>query len=388
MAQAIDVVILGGGVVGCSVAYQLRRRGVTVMVLEPGAIGAQASSAATGLLSPYKLLGKPDDPYLALQRASLALFPGLAVELEELTGLSVDYHQTGCIRLARIGQAGRLEAWAATWRSHGVEMAVLQGEELACVEPALSRAYQMGVSIACEPQVLAPAYMATVARAAVLCGARLVADCQVVAVDRDGSRVVAVRTAEGGVIACGSLVLAAGAWSGLVGHELLGLRLPVTPANGQSLQVRQPGRALSHILFGEGIYLAPKTGGRLYVGATHEEIGFTPTVTAEGTARLLNAARLLVPGLDGCVVERSWAGLRPATPDRRPVLGTAPGWENVALACGHNSFGVLLSAITGTAIADLVTSGSLPDVARPFGLARFGSSSSACYTNRRHDLSA
>src|SRR5579864_5548678 len=100
MSDTTDVLVLGGGVIGCSVAYQLAQRGVDVVVLELGEIGAQASSAATGLLAPFKLLGKLDDPYLALQRASLALFPTIARDLEELTGVAVDYQQTGCIRVA------------------------------------------------------------------------------------------------------------------------------------------------------------------------------------------------------------------------------------------------------------------------------------------------
>jgi glycine oxidase len=373
MSNATDVVILGGGVIGCSLAYQLARRGVSVVVLESGEIGAQASSAATGLLAPFKLLGKADDAYLALQRASLALFPRLARELEELTGLSIDYQQTGCIRLASMSQSVRLQEWVAAWCSRGVTMTVLQGDKLAQQVPALAESYQIAVSIPSEPQVQAVSYMRAIARAAELSGARLASGCQIVGVDRDGSRVIAVRAAGGDRFACGSLILATGAWSGQVGNTLLGLQLPVAPAGGQSLELRQPRQPLHHILFGEGIYLAPKSDGRLYVGATHEEMGFVPRVTSEGTAWLLDAVRRLIPGLIGCVVERAWAGLRPATPDRRPILGLAPSWSNVALACGHNGFGVLLSAITGQAIADLVTGGSVPEVARPFALARFDS---------------
>lgn len=366
-----DVLILGGGVIGCSVAYQLAPRGVNVMVLESGEIGAQASSAATGLLAPFKLLAKADDAYLALQRASLALFPALASELEELTNIAVDYQQTGCVRVAHADQLARLQEWAASWCSRGVTMTVLQGDDLAQLVPALAESYQVAVSIPGEPQIHAVGYMQAVARAAELSGARLVSGCQVVGVDRDSSRVIAVRTAGGDRIACGSLVLATGAWSGQVSSNLLGVQIPVTPANGQSIEVRKPGQAIQHILFGEGIYLAPKRDGQLFVGATHEDTGFTPTVTSEGVRRLLEAARRLIPGLAGCTVERAWAGLRPATPDRRPVLGIAPGWDNLVLACGHNGFGMLLSAITSQVIAELITRGVVSEVARPFALSRF-----------------
>lgn len=377
MSNATDVVVLGGGVIGCSLAYQLARRGAKVVVLEAGEIGAQASSAATGLLAPFKLLAKADDAYLALQRASLALFPLLARELEELTDLSVDYQQTGSIRLASMSQSARLQEWAAAWCSRGVTMTVLQGEELAQHVPALAESYQIAVSIPSEPQVQAVSYMQAIVRAAELSGARLVAGCQIVGVDRDSSRVVAVRTADGDRFACEYLVLATGAWSGQVGNTLLELQLPVAPAGGQSLELRQPRQPLRHILFGEGIYLAPKGSERLYVGATHEDMGFVPTVTQQGTEWLLAAARRLIPGLVGCVVERAWAGLRPGTPDRRPIMGLAPGWKNVVLACGHNGFGVLLSAITSQVVAELVTGGSISEVARPFAFTRFDSPSAS-----------
>lgn len=103
-------------------------------------------------------------------------------------------------------------------------------------------------------------------------------------------------------------------------------------------------------------------------------MGFCPHVSPDGTARLLAAVRRLVPSLAGCTVERAWAGLRPTTPDHRPILGLAPGQDNVILACGHNGFGILLSPITAQVIADLLTTGSTPAIAQPFGLNRFGSS--------------
>lgn len=371
--QSADVVIIGGGVIGCAVAYELGKRGMSVIVVEQSEIGMQASSAATGMLAPFKPLGKLDDPYLAFQRASLALFPSLVAELEELTGISVEYHETGCIRLGHPKQLARLERWAAAWRDAGISMQVLQGDDLARIEPTLAEGYQVAVSIPCEPQVRAVAYMRAVAQAAERSGAVLISGSQVVGVERDGSRVIAVRTSQEEIITCGSLVVAAGAWSGIVG-DLLGLHIPVTPAGGQSIELCQPLRPVAHIIFGEGVYLAPKLDGRLYVGATHEEMGFYPRVLPDGTSRLLDAAQRLVPDLCGCVVERSWAGLRPSTPDRRPILGLAPGWDNVVLACGHNGFGILLSPVTAQVIADLLTVGSILTGMQSFSLSRFGSS--------------
>ncbi len=107
------------------------------------------------------------------------------------------------------------------------------------------------------------------------------------------------------------------------------------------------------------------------IGATREEVGFDKHVTAGGLAWLLSTAIRLVPMLDGCAVEQTWAGLRPKTPDNQPILGKAPHWENVTLATGHNSVGIMLSAITGQSIADLITKGHTADVIKPFGAERF-----------------
>src|SRR5207248_11796472 len=130
---------------------------------------------------------------------------------------------------------------------------------------------------------------------------------------------------------------------------------------------------IRHIVIVDGIYLAPKQDGTVIVGATKEEVGFDTSVTAGGALWLLEAAIRLMPALEQCAVERLWTGLRPKTPDTFPILGRAPGWKNVTLAVGHSSFGVLLSAITGQAIAELVTTGQIPEIIRPFSLERFTS---------------
>ncbi len=374
MRYSTDVAIIGGGVIGCSVAYQLARRGLQVAVLESGTLGAQASCAATGLLAPFKLLAKRDDTYLALQRASLALFPALVEELEAATGMTVEYQETGTLRLAREKQIAALSSWVSLWNSAGVCMEVVQGERLSELEPSLAPSYAVAVSIPGEPQVRASAFTAAVAQAARLRGVSLLEGCRASGVEKDASRVVAVQTARGDVVGCSHVVIAAGAWSAEIGGWL-GLELPISPLQGQSLLLSQPGTPLRHILFGGGVYLAPKADHTLMVGSTHDEVGFDCRVTPDGVARLLEAARRLVPALSEHEVLHSWAGLRPRTPDSRPVLGPAPGWENVAFACGHSSFGILLSAITGQAIADFVITGHIPGLIQPFTVDRFSSSS-------------
>ena len=378
MQQSVDVVVIGGGVIGCAVAYELARRGMQVTVLEQGEIGMQASSAATGLLAPYKLLGKRDDAYLTLLRASLALFPEMVARLETESGLNVEYQESGCVRLAQHERIDRLREWATGWSQAGISMQVIEGEDLAAFEPALDKRHQTAVYISGEPQVRASRFVQAYAQACRQSGVTLRSGCSVVEVERAGTRVSAVQTSQGERFACGQVVLATGAWSGLLG-VLLQLEIPVRPARGESFLIAQPNVPVQHIVFGEGIYLAPRKGDQIVVGATHEDAGFSTEVSEAGIAKLFGAACRLVPGLVECTPSHAWAGLRPATPDRRPVLGLAPGWKNVALATGHNGFGVLLSVVTGQVIADVVTDGTVSELIGSFSLERFqlGASSAA-----------
>jgi glycine oxidase len=142
-----------------------------------------------------------------------------------------------------------------------------------------------------------------------------------------------------------------------------------TPA-GQILACRQPDTSVRHIIFGEAAYLAPK-GNSLFVGATKEAAGFDTSVTDAGQSWLIETATRLVPSLKQSSIERAWAGLRPKTPDAWPILGPAPHWENVTLATGHNSIGIMLSAITGQTIAECVSNGHVPEIIRPFSVTRF-----------------
>ncbi|MEO8973629.1 MAG: FAD-dependent oxidoreductase, partial [Ktedonobacteraceae bacterium] len=134
----------------------------------------------------------------------------------------------------------------------------------------------------------------------------------------------------------------------------------------------QPERPLHAIIFGEAIYLAPKQDNTIVVGATKEEANFDTHATAGGIAWLLNSAIHLVPALEACAIEQIWSGLRPRSPDNQPILGRAPDWENVTLAVGHSSTGIMLSPITGKCIAELVVTGKEDELIKAFGVGRFG----------------
>jgi glycine oxidase len=364
------VVVIGGGIIGCSIAYYLAKSGMAVTVLERGEIGAQASGAAAGLFSLWKPLAKMD-AYNRFLFAGQALFTELTAELEEITGIDLEYEPSGTLRtIQHEARLRKLQPWVASCQSAGLAVELLNEEETRRREPHLAADICGALWLPNEGQVRAQRVVEALVDAATRRGATISPHRAVVAVQHSGGRVVSVTTEQGESVPCDYLVIAAGAWAAQCG-QWLDLILPVEPQRGQLLSLRQPVPAVNHIVIGKGIYLAPKQDGTLIVGATKEAVGFDARVTAGGVFWLLDWALRLMPVLKHCTIERVWTGLRPTTPDNAPILGTAPGWENVALAVGHHSFGVLLSAISGRSIAALIMDGRTPEIIQPFALERF-----------------
>jgi glycine oxidase len=374
MSQNADVVIVGGGVIGCAIAYHLRKAHRSVLVLEQGTIGGQASGAAAGLLAPLGPLPGPG-PFADLLLAGFSLFPTLVPELEDASGVRLGYEQTGALRVARQPKsAARLRERWAVWQSFGLQLSWLTGEEARQREPLLAPDVCAAVYAPEESQIQAPQVVQAFSAAATNLGATLRSHTPVIGVLRSGERITGVQT-EQEVIACDHLVLATGAWSAVWG-EWLEIALPVLPLRGQIAAIQQPIPHLHHIIFGDAIYATPRQAA-VIVGATKEEAGFDVQLTFEGVRWLRMTAARLLPILAQSSLETAWAGLRPKTPDNHPILGPLPGWENVSLAIGHNSVGIILSEITGQTIARSVTTGQAPDLIRPFSLERFMKRSAA-----------
>lgn len=371
MKATTDVVIVGGGVIGCAIAYYLRKSGVDVIVLEKGEIGTQASSAAAGLLAPLGSLSGPG-PFADLLLASWNMFPSLVAELENASDLHLEYQQTGSLRIVRNPKTtSNLRKRMKEWQPLGLEMHWLSGEETRQREPLLASDVCAAIYTPGEAQIKAPQLVKAFAQAAANSGATFYSQKEILGIARQDRRVTAVYTAQGETIACNHLVVASGAWSADCGIWL-DTPLPVNPQRGQILTLKQPSpHPLQHLIFGEAVYLAPKKDDTIIVGATKEEVGFDKHITAGGIAWLLSTAIRLAPGLDGCTIDQVWAGLRPKTPDNLPILGKAPRWENVTLAVGHGSVGIMLSAITGKSIADLVVTGEAPEIIEAFSVERF-----------------
>ncbi len=379
MQSTKDVVIIGGGIIGCAIAYYLRKSGVEVTVVEKGDIGAEASSAAAGLLAPLGSLSGPG-PLADLLLASWSIYPALVPELEQASGVHLAYEQSGSLRVARNPKnIDNLRKRITAWQPLGLKMQWLTGDEARQREALLAPDISAAIYAPEEAQVKAPHVVKAFARAATNLGAKLCAHHNVIGMDFHRNKVTRVCTDQGLEIACEHVIVATGAWTRNL-ERLLDISLPVEPQRGQILTLKQPSSPpsppsppppLKHIIFGEAIYLAPKNNGTIVVGATKEEVGFEKHLTAGGIGWLLSTAVRLLPGLEGAAIDQMWAGLRPKTPDNLPILGNAPSLENVILAVGHGSIGIMLSAITGKSIAELVTTGHVPEIIAPFSVERF-----------------
>jgi len=364
-----DVIIVGGGVIGCSIAYYLAREGVKVTVLDKGEIGGEASRAAAGMLAPLAEV-EEDGPFQDLGLASLRLFPHLAEALEQECGVDIEYLRSGILRVALTeGQAEHLKGFAQRRPSPGLEIHWLEPDELRALEPGLSPGIRGALYSPEEHQVNADRLVQALSRAAAARGAVVRRDTRATGLVRRGMRVTGVRIPDG-TLSAGHTVLAAGAWTAKVAQGI-GVDLPVFPVRGQMIALPASRSALRHIVWGEEGYLVPKANGLIFAGATVERVGFRKNVTVRGLSGLKRMAGSLVPRLAGLDAVDAWAGFRPGSADGLPILGPVPGWEGLSVACGHFRNGILLAPITGQLIARSILDGSSNEALAPFSPARF-----------------
>jgi len=363
-----DVIIVGGGVIGCAIAYYLTDAGVQVTIVERGEVGGEASGASAGILAPLELtMGQ--GPLLDLCLDSMPLHPSLADTLREQTGIDVEYLRSGILRVAFSDEDAADMRALVERQPLGGEMEWVDAEALRPLEPRLAAA-RGGVYSPHLHQLDAHRLTQALAQAAVARGATLHQGVTVRGFVTNGSRVSGVRTNDGRMTA-GHVILAAGSWTAALGRRL-GVALPVRPMRGQMLAFPNFSSPLRHILFDQdGSYLAPKANGFLFAGSTVEDVGFRKNTTVKGLAGLRRMAATLVPSLTYAEVASDWAGLRPGSPDGLPIIGPVPGWEGLGVASGHFRKGVLLAPITGQLMAQWLTQGKSEISLEPFSPARF-----------------
>ncbi|MFJ5305915.1 glycine oxidase ThiO [Streptomyces sp. NPDC088350] len=376
-ARTSDVLVVGGGIIGLVTAWRATRRGFATAVVDPGP-GGGAAQVAAGMLAAVTELHHGEQTLLALNLASAHRYPDFVAELTDLTGLDLGYRRCGTLAVALdADDRAHLRELHALQHQSGLDSEWLSGRECRRLEPMLAPGVRGGLRVdgdhQVDPRRLAGALVAACERAGVVFHRTW---AERLTVERD--RATGVVTREGEALGAGQVVLAAGSLSGRLKGVPDDVLPPVRPVKGQVLRLTVPeryapflNRTVRAVVRGSQVYLVPRENGELVVGATSEELGWDTTVTAGGVYELLRDAHELVPGITELPLTETRAGLRPGSPDNAPLLGPTelPG---LLLATGHYRNGVLLTPVTGDALAHALATGELPDEARPFTPKRFG----------------
>jgi glycine oxidase len=344
-----DVIVVGGGLMGCSVAYRLAKDGARVTILERSIPGAEASSAAAGILGPS--VESFDDAFaLQLGRRSRELHAELAEELEEYFAIDVGFRRCGVLKIALDeGELDALERQAESLTVQGVRCERWSAEELAREEPSCNPEALGALSMAEDAQVEPKKLLSAIALGAEREGATFRTGATVRSIDVEGGRARGVEL-DNETLRADRVVVAAGSWSTLIPG------LPVDsdtiyPVRGQMITTRTRPPLFRRIVFGAGGYVVTRPDGRVLCGSTMERVGFQRGTTFGGMADVIAKAIRIAPSLHSAAIESHWSSFRPGTPDGLPLVGESH-IEGLFVASGHYRNGILLAPLTAELIAE------------------------------------
>jgi glycine oxidase len=358
----LDAVIVGGGVIGLSIAWRAARGGLGVRVLERGQPGDGASGVAAGMLAPVGEATWGEEALLDLALASHAQWPSFTAELEAETQRGPGFIDPGAVHVALDrDESEALRRRFELMRSLDLEADWLTPSDVRALEPGLTPSAAAGVHAPHESAVDPRALLAALRVAAEAAGAELLTGADVGEGVLDDGRLVGVKTRDGALHHAERTVLAAGAWSGEAAWLPPEARPPVRPVKGEILTLRgdaaQP--VCEHLVASERVYIVPRPDGRVIIGATVLERGFDTQVTAGGVYELLREAYRALPDVAELELAEAVAGLRPCTPDNAPLIGPS-GLDGLVLATGHFRNGILLAPATAEAVTAILA-GETPD---------------------------
>jgi len=359
LPKSADVVIIGGGVIGCATAFWLAKAGLAPVVLERDQLGCEASGEAAGMLAPQSE-AEQAGAFFDFCLAGRRVFPPLAEELRASTGIEIQYRQLG-ILVPFFGEKDREILFArARWqREAGLRVDVLDRREATSQEPLLSEKVEGAFGFPEEAHVDSRALVMALAAAARRHGARFVTECPVVGLMRESEKVTGVRCVDG-IVNSPTAVLAAGPWSGPLG-QATGLRIPVRPAKGQLVLAALEGRLPGRIIYSKQAYLIPTSAADAILGTTTEFVGYDKRPTLDGVRTIVNGVSELIPSVGSASLLRAWAGLRPHTPDELPLIGRCPALDGLIVATGHHRNGILLGPLTGRLVQEMIV-GATPTI--------------------------
>lgn len=354
-----DVIVIGGGIIGCAVARELAMRGARVKIFEARALGAGATQASAGVLAPY-IEAHDRGPLFQLTVRSLEMYDAFVASVRDASGLPIEYRRCGTIEVA--ADPADAERLLALQRQHGADGRVewLDAAAARAMEPALPSSIEGALLVPTHGYVSVPLLTEALSWAALRYGVQIEAARRVIGVrrERDG---LAVRTDDGAVWRAAQVVVAAGSWSGQMGVDEAPARA-IRPVRGQLLRLAWRGTPLTRIVWGPDCYVVPWQDGTVLVGATVEDVGFDEHTTAAGIRDLLDAVCELLPEAWRATFLEARVGLRPATPDGLPIVGPSPSMSGLIYATGHFRNGILLAPLTAALVGD-ISSGRAADPA-------------------------
>ncbi len=358
----VDVLIIGAGIIGCSIAYELAKNNVKVMVIDKAAsVGIEASWAGAGILTSH---ATTNEPYPKLCRASLELYPNLAEELRIETNIDIEFIRSGTLSVFfDETEAAGLIGLAERRVNRGFTAEVLSPNEVCELEPSVSKNITGAVLFPEDGHVRNPKMVKALAIGASNHGTEFLLGNPVSCFIQENGHVTGVKV-NGESIYADTFVIAAGCWSGKIA-SYLDFDISILPAKGQIVLIESVTPIIGRTIDGLGIYIVPRTDGKILLGATVEMVGYDKTPTVNGVKQMIDAAIVIAPELAECKFDQTWVGLRPYY-KKGPCLGYIPGFDNVILASGHYKNGILLAPITGKLISELITSGNTSLLLTPF----------------------
>jgi glycine oxidase len=380
--KTFDVAIIGGGVIGASIAFELAGAKLRVVVLDRQQPGREASWAAAGMLSPA-----PDSPrdlrLVPLGCESLRLYPEFVAAVEEASGQSAAHAREGTLEIfsAQSAEAER-DRRVAECRRLGIVAEPVELDTARQWEEAIGPAARAVAWLPEESTVEPRSLMSAVIGAAEHRGVEIRSDCRVTGLLSEGNRCTGVIAGDEDFSA-GHVVVAAGSFSSAIAPdtELFARYAPTRPVRGQMMALRPEGVSLRRVLRSERGYLVPRRDGRIVAGSTSEEAGFEKRVTPAGMRQVFDAALELFPGLAGAEVLETWAGLRPGTPDDLPILGPTD-IEGLVIATGHYRNGILLAPVTAKLVREWITEARVTFDAAAYSPLRFSNQKTQARTAR------
>lgn len=351
MKRTSHIVVVGAGVIGCAVAYELARMGTSVQVIDPREVGQGATQASAGVLAPY-LRAHEGSLLLELGARSLQLYDEFIARVMDDSGLNVQYCRTGTLEVAtdEIG-AARLMDMSERYRVEGIAVEYLDEKGIHEEEPQLTDQIFGGLLVHPHGFVGVTDLTKALRVASEHHGAKFLNTASVVKVWRENHGLRVQTSKED--FACDEVILAAGSWSGQV--EVEGERtIPIRPVRGQLLYLDWLASALKRVVWSENNYLVPWSDGSVLAGATVEEVGFDERSTAAGIRQIIDMACQLIPKAKNARFKEVRVGLRPGTPDGLPVIGPSVHVHGLMYATGHFRNGILLAPLTAALISNFL----------------------------------